>query len=96
MTVDTQGLLAPYRDQLNEIDETLVTLVAERLTICAQVAHTKRRHGIAMMQPDRVEEVKSRCAKLGAEQGLDPEFVRALYGLIIAEACALEDRIIER
>lgn len=96
MTVDTQSLLAPFREQLDKIDETLVALVARRLDICAEVARTKQRHGIAMMQPDRVDEVKSRCAKLGAEQGLDPDFVRGLYGHIIDEACALEDRIIER
>jgi chorismate mutase-like protein len=93
MTTATEGL-APFRHRLDEIDRQLTTLLAERFRVCAEVARYKKQHGIPMMQPDRVEAVKQRCAKLGAEKGLRPDFVRTLYSCIIQEACELEDAII--
>ncbi len=48
-----------------------------------------------MMQPNRVLEVKRRAGQRAAAAGLDEQFGVKLYELIIAEACALEDRIID-
>ena len=48
-----------------------------------------------MMQPGRVAEVKERCAQMAREHGIDPDFARQLYGLIIDEACRMEDEIID-
>jgi hypothetical protein len=40
-----------------------------------------------------VDEVKARSADQAAGHGLDPAFVRRLYGLLIEEACLLEERL---
>jgi chorismate mutase len=48
-----------------------------------------------MMQPHRVEQVKTRSAETGLGYGLAPGFVRTLYGVIIDEACRRETSIIE-
>ena len=94
---DNQKLgLALFRDRINRLDAQLMDTLGQRLAVCEEVAHYKRAHGIPMMQPERVEEVKERCSALGAEKGLRPEFVRELYGQIIGEACILEDKIIDR
>lgn len=87
--------LTPFRQAINELDDKLIDLLAERLRICAEVAAYKRQYAIAMMQPDRVEAVKHRCAERAISRGVDAAFARDLYDLIIGEACALETRIIE-
>lgn len=87
--------LEDFRKQIDRIDAVLIEAVGKRLGICNQVAHFKREHGIPMMQPGRVEHVKERMAEIGKTHGLRPEFVRELYGLIIGEACKLEDEIID-
>lgn len=87
--------LSEYRRRIDDIDGKLVVLLAERLDICRQVAEYKRAHDIAMMQSGRVGEVKDRVASSGAEHGVSPQLMRELYGLIIAEACRLEDEIID-
>lgn len=88
--------LVRFRSQLNEIDESIVELLGKRYAVCRSVADFKRENGIPMMQPSRVAEVKERCAKLAELHGVNPEFARRLYGLIIDEACRLEDEIIDR
>lgn len=87
--------LTAYRERIDALDDQIVALIAERLKIVGQVGHYKAKRGIAVMQPDRIVEVKERNAKRGEAAGLRPDFTRALYGLIIDEACALEDEIMD-
>lgn len=93
--MDTDKALAPFRGRIDELDDQIVGLIAERLAICAEVGQFKAQHGIAVMQPGRVDAVKDRNAARGEAAGLRPDFIRALYGLIIDEACALEDEIVD-
>ncbi|NOJ44702.1 chorismate mutase [Bradyrhizobium archetypum] len=88
------GLL-PFRDLINELDNQLVEILSQRLSICAKVERYKKKRGIAMMQPNRVAEVRARCAELGAERGLRREFTEDIYDTIIEEACKLEAKIID-
>jgi chorismate mutase-like protein len=87
--------LADFRKQIDAIDNELVELLARRLTICRAVAEMKKKAGIAMMQADRVAEVKARNAERGSRLGLDPGFTMNLYAQIIDEACRVETMIID-
>lgn len=93
--MDCADQLERYREEINRLDEHITDALGKRLRICMEVGHLKKAHGIAMMQPARVEAVKARCAQMGAAHGLRPEFMTELYDRIIAEACLLETRIIE-
>jgi len=88
--------LAALRAELNALDEEIVKLIARRIAVCRNVAHYKRAHNIPMMQSARVEQVKDRCAKLGAQLSINPAFIRDMYSLIINETCRIEDEIIDR
>ena len=87
--------LEPLRTRIDELDRTLVELVGQRQTICREVAEIKKRHGIPMMQSARVEQVLDRVSALGLSHDVSPDLLRQLYRLIIAEACRLEDEIID-
>lgn len=87
--------LNDFRCELDQLDQELVALLGRRFEICRRVAHFKQQHGIPMMQPGRVAEVKERSAGLAARHGMNPAFMRTLYAHIIDEACRLEDEIID-
>lgn len=87
--------LAAYRESIDAIDDKLIELLGRRYAVCRDVARLKQQRNIPMMQTGRVEQVKERCAALAERHGVDPGFVRELYGLIISEACRIEDQIIE-
>lgn len=87
--------LEVYRGALNRIDGEIIALLGERYAVCRDVAAYKKANGIPMMQPQRVEEVKERCARLASERGVNRDFARQLYTLIIDEACRMEDDIID-
>jgi chorismate mutase len=87
------GDLETLRARLDRIDERLLGVLDERLSCCAAIAEAKQRHGVPMMQPHRIGVVQRRAALFAAARGIDPEFLRNLYDLIIAETCRLETAI---
>lgn len=91
---DANGL-APFRARLDCLDEEITRLLGERFEVCRQVAYHKREHDIAMMQPERVVEVRERYLARGAEVNLPPDFTAALFELLIEATCRMEDEIID-
>lgn len=92
MTKDPSGL-DPFRRRLDVLDDDIVRLLGERFDICRAVAAYKSEHEIPMMQPDRVEIVRGRYLERGAAAGLPHTFTRALFDLLIASTCRLEDEL---
>lgn len=86
--------LKPLRQKIDALDDQIIGLLGQRFEIVREVAALKAEKGIPAVLPDRIEEVKDRCARMGAEVALDPQFVRELYAHIIDYACSLEDNLI--
>jgi chorismate mutase len=87
--------LEPFRRRLDELDEEIVRRLGERFQICREVAEHKREHGIAMMQPGRVQEVRERYLSRGAERELPTDFTAELFDLLIGATCKMEDELID-
>ncbi|WP_421779660.1 chorismate mutase [Kiloniella litopenaei] len=86
-------LLSPYRRRIDDLDDQIMELFSQRFAIIREVAELKNKHDIPAVLQDRVDEVRERNAATGAEKGIDADFVRKLYTLIIDESCDLEDRL---
>ena len=65
-------------------------VLGERFEICREVAAYKGEHGIPMMQPERVAEVRARYLARGAAVNLPEDFTAALFELLIGATCKLE------
>jgi 4-amino-4-deoxychorismate mutase len=87
--------LQSLRAELDGLDRSLLETLRQRLDCCCRIGLHKRDHAIPMMQPHRIGVVQERAAAFASEHGMNPEFLRALYELIIAETCRLEDEIID-
>jgi chorismate mutase-like protein len=87
--------LDPFRRRLDELDDQIARLLGERFEVCREIARYKRTHGVPMMQPDRVSEVRARYLARGGEVELPPEFTQELFELLIAATCRMEDELID-
>jgi len=87
--------LEGFRERLDPIDEEIARLLGERFEICREVAAYKSEHGIPMMQPERVAEVRARYLARGTAAELPAEFTAALFELLIGATCKLEDELME-
>lgn len=83
--------LTDYRLEIDRIDDAIVALLGQRFAICRQVATYKRQNGVAVRLPERIAEVKARCAAHAAALGVDPQFVQDLYAQIIEQTCRTEE-----
>lgn len=90
----TDAELASLRAELDTIDRALLDGVRDRLAVCARVAELKQRRGIAVLQPGRMALVHRRARDYADRHGLSPDFVHALYTLLIDEACRVEEQLV--
>lgn len=82
-----------FRQRIDAIDSQLISLLAQRLDVCREVALYKEEHNLPTMQPDRVRAVLERLGERAGALGLSPDFARGLWQAIIGEACRLEDEL---
>lgn len=87
--------LEALRARLDRVDEGLLDTLRDRIECCRQIARFKKAHGVPMMQPHRIGVVQRRAATYADEHGIDADFLRRLYEVIIAETCRVEDLIID-
>ncbi|MGQ0527671.1 MAG: chorismate mutase [Alphaproteobacteria bacterium] len=88
-------ILEPYRARIDELDQKILELLAQRYEVIEEVGHLKAREGIASTLPGRVDEVRENAARMAAEKNLDEDFIRTLYAQLIDHSCALEEQIIQ-
>jgi chorismate mutase len=89
-------ILQPKRDQLDRINNHLVDLLCERMTICMDIAELKAAHDIPMMQPQRIIQVLDQLKDKSAKVGLSSDYVESIFKLIIEETCIQEEQLIQQ
>lgn len=87
--------LDPFRRRLDRLDDQIARLLGERFAVCREIALHKQAHGIPMMQPSRVTEVRARYLARGAEVDLPADFTAGLFELLIGATCRMEDELID-
>ena len=87
--------LAEYRASIDNIDASLIYLMAERFKITEKVGKYKKDHGLRAASPDREQEQFRRMKKLAAEAGVDQEFMGKFLRFIIDEVIRRHERIKE-
>ncbi len=90
---DIKAALRPFRGRIDALDDRIVALLGKRFAIVRRVAALKAAHDFPSYISDRVVEVRERNAKTGQKYGIDPDFMRMLYSLVIYQSCAVEDMI---
>ncbi len=90
----TPESLADFRQRIDHIDDQLVDLLGQRLSLIREVAQSKKDHQTAVMQPNRVVQVIERCKARGRRHHIREALIEQLYGLIIDEACQIEYDVI--
>ncbi|MCX7886056.1 MAG: chorismate mutase [Verrucomicrobiae bacterium] len=83
-TKETQ--LSVLRKHLDELDEHLVCLLAERFRVTDQIGMYKSMHQLTAADPSREQRQLERIRKLAAEYGLDAAVAERVLRTIMEEA----------
>ncbi|NUF49987.1 bifunctional chorismate mutase/prephenate dehydratase [Gilliamella sp. ESL0250] len=91
----TANPLLPLRDKINELDKTLLELIAERRKLSTQVIHTKIDANIPVRDMERERSLIRSLINQGKNYHLDDVFIKRLYQLIIEDSVLLQQKILQ-
>ena len=87
--VEEPDRLERLRVQIDEIDDRLVALLAERFVVTRQVGALKAERGLPAQDATREAQIDAKVRRLAAENDLDPamvsEVLRAVIDRVVAE-----------
>ena len=75
--------LARCREQIERIDNSIISLLAERLTLGKRTGELKRTAGLPILDPTREAAVIRRVTASAREAGLPPEPIREVFWQIV-------------
>ncbi len=91
---DAKKELAKLREEINIIDEQLITLLANRMQVSDKIGETKKKQNVAVLQQDRWNEIVAKTLTRSEELGLSEEFIKKLYKAIHQESIMHQEKVI--
>ncbi len=77
--------LLEVREKIDQVDQRLVLLLAERFTLTGKVGRLKAESKLEAVDPTREAQKLERLRSLSKQHDLNPDFVAALFTQIMAE-----------
>ncbi|MBR1625922.1 MAG: bifunctional 3-deoxy-7-phosphoheptulonate synthase/chorismate mutase type II [Bacteroidales bacterium] len=88
--------LNSLRNQIDDIDNSIITALSERMSVSREIAKIKKQHNLAAFQSNRWEKVLTNILKEAAVNHLDINFVKELYEIIHQESIKEQNLIINK
>lgn len=85
-----------YRDELDTLDSNLIGLIARRVRIIEKVGALKKKHSVAMMQPDRVRQVYQTRGVLARQHAVDDVLIKKIFDVLLQYSFVREVEIIDK
>lgn len=85
VTETTESLNA-LRSQIDEIDNSLIEMLAKRMRISREIGQYKRQHEMTVVQTSRYTEILDKRGAQGVLMGMSPEFVKEVFEAIHEES----------
>ncbi len=88
--------LSTLRQQIDELDEEMLTLLGERMKLAKAIGDYKRVNNIAILQPERWQSMLSEAQTRGAKRDLSPEFIADFLKAIHQESINKQEFVIRK
>lgn len=86
----TSKQLESLRAEIDRVDDAILTLLAERLTISRRICEEKHRRALPINQPQRYRRSVARWQELATAKGLCPDFAADVYELLHGESSRIQ------
>jgi chorismate mutase len=93
---DEETFLKPLenlREQINDLDEELISLISNRMKIAKEIGRIKKKSNITVLQSLRYNEILERLNKKGEKLGLSEQFIRSYMEAIHIESIRTQNII---
>lgn len=86
--------LTLLRQQIDQINEEILELLAKRMRVTSEIGQFKKEHDMPVIQPTRYNELMDHIVKSGEQLGLSPDFVRTILAAIHEESVRKQIEIV--
>ena len=84
------------RAQIDELDNSLMELLAKRFRLCREIGTFKKEHNMTVFQASRYNEILEKRGAQGALCGMSPEFVATVFESVHEESVRQQIEIINK
>ncbi len=84
--------IGSLRAEIDEVDDHILALLRERVTIAMRIAKVKRKSGLSIRDRKREQEILDKIASRAGREGLNPEQTRRVFKEIIELSVEAEAR----
>ena len=84
------------RQQIDDLDNQLMELLAKRMRVCRQIGQYKKEHNMTVFQASRYNEILGKRGAQGALCGMSPEFVATVFESVHEESVRQQIEIINK
>ena len=84
--------LSKLRQNIDNIDKSIVLLLAEREVIASKIAICKIQEGKDIIDPAREKNMIENLKKTAHISGLEPSFIEQLYATIIHQSVKMQNK----
>lgn len=85
-TNQTTESLATLRRQIDELDSSLLELLAKRMRVSREIGQYKKEHNMPILQTQRYDEILQNRIKQAEQMGMDAEFMKTILVAIHEES----------
>jgi len=85
--------LATLREQINHIDDELLTLIGQRMKIADKIGIYKRDNNVTILQTNRWNEILDRAVNKGEQLGLSKEFIIRYFDAVHLESISHQNKV---
>ena len=93
--VTTEGI-HELRNQIDDLDNQLMELLAKRMRVCREIGQYKKEHNMTVLQPSRYNEILDKRGAQGSLCGLDAEFIKNVFEEVHEESVRQQMEIINQ
>ncbi|WP_185866268.1 bifunctional 3-deoxy-7-phosphoheptulonate synthase/chorismate mutase type II [Blattabacterium cuenoti] len=85
--------LDSFRIFIDELDENIIALLAERMNISKKLGVLKKSSDVAIFQPERWKKIMEKSIHLGRSLGISEEFLEGFFKLLHQESIKIQNQI---
>jgi chorismate mutase len=85
--------LATLREQINHIDDELMTLIGQRMKVADKIGAYKRDNNITILQTNRWNEILDKAVSKGESLGLSKEFIVRYFDAVHLESISHQNKV---
>ena len=94
-TIQTTEDLSVLRDQIDDLDNELLQLLAKRMRVSREIGHYKLEHDMPILQTKRYDEILTDRAYQGERMEMSGNFVKQILEAIHSESVRQQMKIMQ-